>query len=260
MRPRLALIKLASCDGCQVTFLDLEDELLAIGKSLEIAHFAEASSRLDLEGPYDLTLVEGSVSQPRQIDIVRHARAVSKRLVTIGACASAGGLQALRNWANHEEYLSLVYAQPEYVATLAESRPASAFVPVDFELQGCPPDRHQLLEVITAFLVGRRPGIRPESVCLECKRAGNICVHVAYGIPCLGPVTQAGCGALCPGKKRGCYSCFGPREGANTQSLADDFERKGLAPAEVARRFRLIYGWAPPFRAESARREAKDES
>jgi coenzyme F420-reducing hydrogenase gamma subunit len=255
MKPRLAVIKLASCDGCQVTFLDLEDELLAIGEALDIAHFTEATSTFDPDGPFDLTLVEGSVSQTRQIAIVRHARAVSKRLVTIGACASHGGLQALRNWAHHEEYLSLVYARPEYVETLAESQPASAFVPVDFELNGCPPDRHQLLEVITAFLVGRKPGIRPESVCLECKRAGNVCVHVAYGMPCLGPVTQAGCGALCPGKTRGCFSCFGPRENPNTRSLADDFERKGLTPAEVARRFRLIYGWAPPFREESARRE-----
>ncbi len=255
MKPRLAVIKLASCDGCQVTLLDLEDELLAIGEALDVAHFTEASSRFDPDGPFDLTLIEGSVSQPRQIPIVRHARAMSKRLVAIGACANTGGLQALRNWANHEEYLSLVYARPEYIETLAESKPVSELVPVDFELNGCPPDRHQLLEVITAFLVGRRPNIRSESVCLECKRAGHVCVHVAYGIPCLGPVTQAGCGALCPGKRRGCYSCFGPRENANTGSLADDLERKGLPPAEVARRFRLIYGWAPPFRAESARRE-----
>jgi coenzyme F420-reducing hydrogenase gamma subunit len=254
-RPRLGVFKLASCDGCQLTLLDCEDELLALAGAVDIVRFTEATSRADDGLPFDLTLVEGSVSAPVHVEEIHRLRARSKRLVTIGACASAGGVQALRNWADAKEFLSVVYARPDYIATLATSTPISAHVRVDFELRGCPISREQLLEVITAMLAGRRPGIRDESVCLDCKRLGNVCVTVARGEPCLGPVTHAGCGALCPTYDRGCFGCFGPRERANTGSLADWFRREGMVPAEALRRFRGINGWAEAFRKESERHE-----
>jgi coenzyme F420-reducing hydrogenase gamma subunit len=254
-RPRLGVFKLASCDGCQLTLLDCEDELLAVAGAIDIVRFAELTSRADDGAPFDLTLIEGSVSTPEQLEAVHRLRARSKKLVTIGACANAGGIQALRNWADSDEFRRVVYARPEYVATLATSTPVAAHVPVDFELRGCPIAKEQLVELITAMLAGRRPGIRNESVCLECKRRGNVCVTVARGEPCLGPVTHAGCGALCPSYDRGCYGCFGPRERANTRSLADWFIREGMVPAEALRRFRGINNWAEAFREESKRHE-----
>ncbi|PRP96545.1 NAD-reducing hydrogenase HoxS subunit delta [Enhygromyxa salina] len=246
---------MASCDGCQLTLLDCEDELLALGEAVDIVHFPEASSALRPQGRFDLTLVEGSISTPEQLEEIRHIRAVSHALVVIGACATSGGVQALRNFADHEQFMRVVYATPSYVSSLADSTPISAHVPVDFELRGCPIDKAQLLEVITASVVGRKPGIPNEAVCMECKRRGVVCVMVARGQTCLGPVTHAGCGALCPAYDRGCYGCFGPRESANTGSLATWELGRGRSKADMVRAFRLITGAAPAFEHESKRHE-----
>ena len=250
-KPKLGVFKLASCDGCQLTLLDLEDELLAIAGALDIEHFPEASSAMNPHGPFDVTLVEGSVSTPEQLVELQAIRANSRFLVTIGACATAGGVQALRNFADHEEFIRAVYATPAYISTLAQSTPVSNHVPVDFELRGCPISKRDLLELISALLAGRKPDIADESVCMQCKRAGHVCVTVAKGEPCLGPVTHAGCGALCPAFARGCYGCFGPKEHANTGSLATQMRATGSSAAEVQRRFRLITNWADSFRVES---------
>ena len=186
-RPTLAVWKFASCDGCQLGILDCEDELLQLAQAVQIASFTEMTSAV-IEGPYDVSLVEGSITTPDDADRILAVRAASGLLVTIGACATAGGIQALRNYANVGEYTSTVYAHPEYISTLAESSPISSYVPVDFELRGCPINRLQLIEVVTALLAGRRPVIPGYSVCEECKTAGNLCVLVAHGTPCLGPV------------------------------------------------------------------------
>jgi coenzyme F420-reducing hydrogenase gamma subunit len=254
-RPRLAVWKFASCDGCQLTLLDCEDELLTVAGAVEVAYFLEAS-RATVRGPYDLSLVEGSITTPEDVERIRQVRRVSKVLVTIGACATAGGIQALRNFADVAGFLSIVYAEPGYISTLATSTPIAAHVPVDFELQGCPINKHQLLEVISAFLLGRKPNISAHSVCFECKRRGTPCVMVAKGIPCLGPVTHAGCGALCPAYARGCYGCYGPMESPNTASLAGWMSGLGVADDGIVRAFRTFYAAAPPFREESLAHDA----
>ncbi|MFD0508219.1 oxidoreductase [Streptomyces chiangmaiensis] len=228
------MFKFASCDGCQLTLLDCEDELLCLAGELEIAHFLEASSNVS-PGPYDLALVEGSVSTPEHVDRIRRIRAESRYLVTIGACATAGGVQALRNYADVTEYLQMVYARPGYIETLATSTPISAHVAVDFELRGCPINRTQLLEVITAFLAGRKPGIPNHSVCFSCKQRGNVCVLVAHGTPCLGPVTHAGCGALCPTYGRGCYGCYGPAGTTNLPALIPVLRHDGMSDEDIGR-------------------------
>jgi sulfhydrogenase subunit delta len=249
-RPRLrvGIVKMASCDGCQLTLLDLEDELLALADRFEIVEFPEASS-MRSAGPYDVLLVEGSVSTPDQAKEVAELRRQAKLLVTIGACASYGGIQALRNWSNHDAFRAAVYAHPEYVESLATATPVSEHVKVDMELHGCPISPEQLREVLVSVAVGRRPQIREEAVCLECKRKGAVCVMVAQGVPCLGPVTQSGCGALCPTFGRGCYGCFGPREQANAASLARTFALGGREDQDVSRLFAGFTGWSPPFRA-----------
>ena len=238
-KPKLAVWKFASCDGCQLSLLDCEDELLALVSEVDIAYFLEAT-RATVKGPYDLSLVEGSVTTEHDAARIQQVRRASKKLVTIGACATAGGIQALRNAADVDDFLSVVYATPAYVSTLDTSTPISAHVPVDFELNGCPINKRQLLEVISAFLHGRRPSIPSTSVCMECKRRGNVCVMVAHGTPCLGPATHAGCGAICPSYNRGCYGCFGPMETPNTVSLTRQLHVLGMDERAVDRAFRTF--------------------
>ena len=251
-RPRVGVVKLASCDGCQLTILDLEDELLALTDRFEFVEFAEATSRRS-SGPFDVLFVEGSISTPEQaVEIVR-LRAAAKLLVTIGACATAGGIQALRTAAEHEAFRAAVYPAPEFVGSLAEATPIASHVTVDAELRGCPISSEQVVELLTALSTGRRPQLPDQAVCLECKRRGIECVVVTRGEPCLGPVTQTGCGAICPGMGRGCYGCFGPREGANLDSLASWYASGpgtgGLPRADVGRLFAGFTGASPSFRA-----------
>jgi sulfhydrogenase subunit delta len=249
-RPRVAVWKFASCDGCQLTLLDCEDELLALAGAVEIANFPEASSAIS-GGPYDLSLVEGSVTTPHDAERILQVRAESKVLVTIGACATAGGIQGLRNFADVKEWIPLVYASPQYIKTLATSTPISAHVKVDYELHGCPIDKRQLIEVISAALAGRKPSIADQAVCVECKQRDLVCVMVAQGVPCLGPATHGGCGALCPSFHRGCYGCFGPKEAPNTASLAHEWRRLGATGRDIQRVFRNFNANAEPFLKES---------
>lgn len=234
--PTLAVWKFASCDGCQLTLLDCEDELLAFAGQVRIAHFLEASSEV-LPGPYDVSLVEGSITTEADRRRIHEVRAQSKVLVTIGACATSGGIQALRNFADVTEFTSVVYANPQYVDTLETSTPIAAHVPVDHELHGCPIDRGQLLGTITALLAGRKPDLPDTSVCTECKRRGLTCLLVAEDTPCLGPVTRAGCGALCPGVHRGCFGCFGPMAKPNTPVLIPLLRSRGMSEDAVDRVF-----------------------
>jgi len=245
-RRRLAVWKLASCDGCQLTVLDCQDELLSLAAEVEIAHFAEATST-HLDGPYDISLIEGSVSTPRDLERVRQIRADSATLVTIGACATAGGIQALRNFGDVADFAAAVYARPDYIATLATSTPVSSHVSVDFELRGCPIDRRQLIGLLSALLAGRQPRIPGHSVCQECKLRGTACVMVAHGTPCLGPVTQAGCGAICPALGRGCYGCFGPMETPNTEALAGQLRHLGMTDADLRRTYSTFNAAADAF-------------
>ena len=253
--PKLAVWKFASCDGCQLSLLDLEDQLLDLAGAVEIAYFLEAS-RTVVAGPYDVSLVEGSITTPHDAQRIREVRQASRTLISIGACATAGGVQALRNFRDVREFTALVYASPHYIDTLANSTAISDNVAVDFELHGCPINKLQLLEVLSAHLNRRPPAIGSYSVCLECKRRGNVCVMVAHGTPCLGPVTHAGCGALCPSYHRGCYGCFGPAEAPNTASLARAMAAAGIGPkgfdeAGLVRVFQTFNANEPAFRQEA---------
>jgi len=249
-RQTLAVWKFASCDGCQLSLLDCEDELLLLADRLEIAYFLEASSAT-VEGSYDISIVEGSITTAHDAERIRDVRSRSRVLITIGACATAGGIQALRNFGDVEEFTSIVYASPDYISTLSTSTPISAHVPVDFELNGCPINKQQLLEVIGAHLAARRPRVRAHSVCVECKRRGTVCVMVAHGTPCLGPVTHAGCGALCPAYDRGCYGCYGPMEAPNTAALSARMAALGSEEVDLVRVYRTFNAGAGAFRDAS---------
>jgi len=249
-KPKLAVFKFASCDGCQLSLLDAEDELLLIAGAVDIANFPEASRRV-LPGPYDIGLVEGSITTPHDVERIRDIRKSCRVLITIGACATSGGIQALRNWKDVKEYTRLVYASPEYISTLDRSMPVGSYVHVDFELRGCPINKMQLLEVLNAYLNKRKPTVPSYSVCLECKLRGTTCVMVARETPCMGPVTHAGCGAICPTYARGCYGCFGPMENANPPSLSIRFGRLGMSNRDIMLAFRGFNAYSEAFRKES---------
>jgi coenzyme F420-reducing hydrogenase gamma subunit len=251
-KPRLAVWKFASCDGCQLSLLDCEDELLAVAGAIDIAYFPEAT-RGEISGRYDVSLVEGSVTTAHDAERIKDVRERSRVLITIGACATAGGIQALKNFADVKEYIPMVYAHPEYIHTLATSTAISDHVKVDFELRGCPINKKQLVELVSAFVAGRKPVTPPHSVCMECKLKGNLCVMVAHGTSCLGPVTHAGCEALCPSYNRGCFGCYGPMETPNTQALSRELGRLGMDAKALKRIYSTFNVNAEAFREEMKR-------
>jgi coenzyme F420-reducing hydrogenase gamma subunit len=246
------VFKMASCDGCQLQLIDAEEALLDLAGAIEIANFAEASSNMQ-PGPYDVALVEGSISAPEQIEQLEKIREESGLLITIGACATSGGIQALRNGGDLDEAIRRVYPHPEFVKSLETSTPVADHVKVDLELTGCPIDRGELLNAISQLLQGSVPRLATTPVCIECKRRGYTCVLVTRDEPCLGPVTRTGCGAICPAFARGCYGCFGPSESPNTEALSGAFLAHGLSPAQARDRFRFITGSAPGFAKEAER-------
>ncbi|MFI5252586.1 MAG: oxidoreductase [Bacteroidota bacterium] len=249
-KPTVAVFKFASCDGCQLSLLDAENELLAVADEVNIAYFPEASRKM-LKGPYDIGLAEGSVTTPDDVERAREIRKSCRILVTIGACATAGGIQALRNWKDVKEFTKTVYASPEYISTLDRSMPLGSFIHVNYELRGCPINKYQLLDALIAILHKRKPNLPTYSVCVECKLRGNTCLMVAKKTPCLGPVTQAGCNALCPSYQRGCFGCYGPMESPNCPSLSKQYQEMGESENDILLAFRGFNAFAGPFRKES---------
>jgi sulfhydrogenase subunit delta len=201
--------------------------------------------------------VEGSISTHEDIERINKIRAQSQYLITIGACATAGGLQALRNL-SHAGWLQAIYPQPDYIDSLAHVSPISKLVHVDFELWGCPINQQQLITVIRSLLWGVIPKLEQNKVCLECKRQQHVCVMVTQGTACMGPVTHTGCGALCPSVGRGCYGCYGPGENPNTDALGQRFAGLGLLPQQIANQFLAINSQAEPF--TTAGKTWKDKS
>ena len=254
-RPRVAIWKFSSCDGCQLSLLDCEDDLLAIAAAFDLAYFPEAIRAPD-RGRYDVSLVEGSITTAAEAERIHRIRRRSKMLVVIGACATSGGIQALRNFDDAARWVGSVYAHPAAIDSLPRSTPISDHVPVDLELHGCPIRKEHLVELLSAFRHRRRPNLPAHALCLECKASGAVCVTVATGTPCLGPVTRAGCGAICPRFGRGCYGCFGPHESTNTVALGEQMrDALGMGDEEILRTFRGIQAGAEPFGKESGRHE-----
>ncbi|MCG6874517.1 MAG: sulfhydrogenase subunit delta [Betaproteobacteria bacterium] len=255
----MAVHKFSSCDGCQLAFLNLGETLLKVAGLVDLVHFAEAGPVAPEEN-VDIAFVEGSVSTPHDLDRIQRIRANSRHLVTIGACATAGGVQALRGLADAKEWVTGIYASPEHIASLDASTPIAQHVKVDLELWGCPVNGRQVLGALRALLSGLMPAGEEDKVCMECKRRLAVCVMVAQGAPCMGPVTRTGCGALCPAYGRDCYGCYGPAENANTVAVSRRLKGLGLMPREISLRFLSINNGAPAFReAGLAANELDDE-
>lgn len=246
-KPKVAVYKFSSCDGCQLSILNLEDELLDLAEAVDIAYFLEAT-RTEKPGPYDVGIVEGSITTPHEAERIKQIRENVRVLISLGTCATAGGIQALRNFTKASDLAETVYEHPEYLHYLDTATPVNEHVQVDMEVWGCPVSKKTVLEVLCAVLQGRRPNFPSSPVCLECKRNGTVCVLVAQGIPCMGPVVHGGCGALCPANGRGCYGCFGPSSQANFNALVDVIQPMERFPGEALLLIRNFSGYAPAFR------------
>ena len=246
-KPKVAVHKFSSCDGCQLAFLNAGEALLELAQLVDLLHFAEAGA-VQPEALVDIAFVEGSITTTHEIERIRAIRANSKYLVSIGACATSGGIQALRNGKMQgADWLSSVYASPQFISSLDTSTAIAQHVKVDYELWGCPITTRQVMQLLRDLLFAVRPKISTDPVCLDCKRAGNICVLVTRGEPCMGPVTRTGCGALCPQFGRACYACFGPSEQVNGPALSQCLCGLGLSADAVAKRFLFINAAAEPY-------------
>jgi len=235
----LAVHKFTSCDGCQLAFLNAGEKLLTLFDLTEITHFAEAG-QVNLEKKVDVAIIEGSISTPEEKIRINKIRQNSKFVITIGACATSGGLQALRNITNSEEWVKSIYTNPEHIKTLKTSTAISEHIKVNSEIWGCPVNTEQVLDAIRSLLSNATPRIKHDSVCIECKRKGNVCVLITKKQPCMGPVTQTGCGALCPTLGRACYACYGPKENSNSISLGRQFEKFGFKQESISQQFSHI--------------------
>lgn len=256
-KPTVAVHKFSSCDGCQLSLINLGEPLLVLSELVDILHFAEAGP-LDEDAKVDIAMIEGSVSTSHDIERLNKIRKNSTYLITIGACATSGGIQALRNMADTNQWIADIYANPDVIDTLDNSTPINDHVKVDLELWGCPINQRQILTAIRALLFGVMPVEEQDKICMECKRQQTVCVMVTKNEPCMGPVTRTGCGALCPSVGRDCYGCYGPAENPNTQAMANRLQGLGLVKDELARRFLFINSGADAFHQQGIRIKEAD--
>ncbi len=247
-KTKLAVHKFSSCDGCQLAFLNMGEDLLTLFEQVDVVHFAEAGP-VDTTQTVDISFVEGSLSTREDIQRIRQIRENSQYVITIGACATAGGLQALRNIADQGDWVPSVYARPEHISLLEKVMPVNEQIKVDFEINGCPVNTGQVTAAVRSLLDGVTPVNEQDKLCLSCKRQHHICVIVARGLPCMGPVTRTGCGALCPGVGRDCYGCFGAAENSNVPSLGRQFSSLQLDPKQISHRFVSFNSADPVFRS-----------
>jgi coenzyme F420-reducing hydrogenase gamma subunit len=246
-KPKVAIFKFASCSGCQLVFLNCEEELLELVGALEIIYFPEAK-RDNAPGPYDIAFVEGAITTPEEVERILEVRRQSKLVVAIGACAVTGGLPSLKNWKKLPWIKREVYPNPDWIDSLETAFGIDAYVRVDGYLKGCPISKDELLEFTVSALLGKAPNLRAHSVCVECKLKENVCQLTYEGAPCMGPITNAGCGALCPSNGRACYGCYGPNNDANVTSMGEIFERLGVSRAGIVRKLRYFAGTQEPFK------------
>jgi coenzyme F420-reducing hydrogenase gamma subunit len=245
-KPKVAIHKFSSCDGCQLAFLNLGTKLLELMEWVDVANFVEAGIA-DPHAKVDIAFVEGSISTEAELAHIQQIREDSRFLIAMGACATAGGIQALRNVGKLQAWTESVYAKPEYISSLETATPLSKHVRVDLELWGCPINSYQVLATVRSFLYGVMPAQEHDKLCLECKRKNTVCVMVAKGLPCMGPVTHTGCGSICPGVGRDCYACYGPAENCNTPAFTQRLQQLGLDNQQIARRFLFINNATPTF-------------
>ncbi len=235
-KPIIGVFKYSCCAGCEFQLIFFQHYVLETFDKVEIRFCRMLQSGGVEDGPFDVALIEGTITEEWQVEQLRRIRSVSKYVIPIGSCAVCGGVPAIKN--NEQEYVvqNRVYADTSKITSI-RAHSIDQYIPVDGYIKGCPMGERDLAECVTSLLLGKRPDFIQYPVCIECKLKHNICVLVAYNWPCMGPVTNAGCGALCPSHDRACYGCWGPVKDAKAKILADRFARMGLSEDDIFRRF-----------------------
>ena len=240
-KPRVAFFDFASCEGCQLQVINLEEDLLQVVGAVEVVSFREAMK--GHSDDYDIAFVEGSITRHSDEERLNGIRRCAKVLVALGSCAAFGGINCLKNFHDQEYVKKLVYGDKALLYETYPARPLKAVVPVDFEILGCPINRNEFAMVVKAFLLGKKPEIPNFPVCVECKMAENICVF-EKGMTCMGPVTRAGCGACCVTEGSFCWGCRGLVDDPNADSQRDVLATHGLSVQDVLGKFRLYTGFS----------------
>lgn len=243
--PRVIIYGLASCAGCQLQILNLENELLDIVKYIDIVNFKEAQSNNE-EGPYDIAIIEGTVTCEREITKIKKLREESKVVVAIGACATHGNMPALKNFYDSGDFEKIVYNGKVPLGNLEKYSGIDKYIKVDHYIYGCPPTKEDIIQMVKDVLLDRAFVVKNYAVCVECKAKENQCV-LDLGKVCLGPITRAGCGAICPSYLHRCDGCRGPLENSNLQAELKLFKDNKITKEEILKRFRLFVGTAKPL-------------
>lgn len=237
-RLRLAIVGLTACSGCQLSLLNCEDELPELLEQFKPHFFPLACSPALLEGSYDAALVEGCVSMPHEVELLQELRRRSKHLIALGTCAVWGGVAALRNGEDRESLRQLVYDQSPVANTTFDPRPLRSLVQVDAVVTGCPPEKEELLRLLTGLVRGVLPVDIDYPVCTECRMRETLCILTERDMLCLGPLTLGGCGARCPSMSVPCEGCRGPVPEANLSKALEMYNQKGFHPQTVLGRLR----------------------
>jgi sulfhydrogenase subunit delta len=235
-KPKLGFFKYSCCAGCEFQFMYFQKYVPETLTGFDFVYARMMKSGGNPDGPFDVALVEGTITESWQADELKKIREQSRLLFAIGTCAIDGGIPAIKATIPEIEAERKVYKKLSSVHSI-RPHAIDAYVKVDGYIRGCPPGERDLYEALSSVLAGKKPDFLEYSVCIECKLKGNICVLVAYAMPCMGPVTNAGCGALCPSMNRACYSCFGPMKQANGPALAKKFKMMGLPKDDIVRKF-----------------------
>jgi len=238
---RLVYTRFTSCSGCQLTLLNCEPQLGSLAELSEVVAFDMASSRPDDGGPLDVVLAEGSISQPEELDRLLSLRRRARLLVAVGACALTGGVNVLAG-GDRSGLCEDIYGATAAAKTTFPPQPVARFVKVDLEIAGCPPERSEHLKALGALACGGLPQLPNYAVCMECRRRENLCLLIESRQPCLGPVTRAGCDALCPSFGVVCEGCRGLIEEANRTEEFRLLLELGLSEREVRSRMERFSG------------------
>lgn len=236
-KPKVAFFDFTSCEGCQLTVVDaLQDypELLSV---VEIVQFREAMSEKGED--YQIAFIEGSCTRESDEQRLKKIRSQAALVVALGACAHLGGVNALKYLHPLDEVRRYVYGEHADWYETYDVRPIEAVIAVDFAIPGCPIDRREFINCVKALLIGKKPPIPDYPLCVECKLKENVCLFTK-GSVCLGPVTRAGCNAICPTYGQSCEACRGFISNPNDTSMRDLLSKHGLSVEDITTRFTMF--------------------
>jgi sulfhydrogenase subunit delta len=244
-KPRVGLFDFACCEGCQLQIVNMEEEILSLLSVVDPVVWREAMS--DQSDEYDIAIVEGSITRARDEEALRRIRERAKIVIALGACATIGGVNKLKNNFDLGEVRRAVYgahAEMEHLDT-APVKAIHEVVKVDYQVHGCPIDAEELSHVIRSLLAGREPIVPDYPVCVECKMKENCCRY-EFGEVCLGPITRAGCGARCPSNGFWCFGCRGYVDKPNVQAAREVMAHYGKTLEDLRGRM-LLFGSQQEF-------------